>query len=128
MMILKFIFLSFLALSAEYSELKYKTVTALTTDDSGGVTIPNGETVAVIRFIGSGVDPDVYTRLVWCYDTVNEKVFGSTTREANILFNRFLSTFQITGDGSCKLQIIIDNNSNVTSPTVGGFFEAVTVN
>ena len=105
----------------------YKSVAAATLDVSTGVVVPNGETWAVYRFTANGADPNAYDYLVWDKDGGGEKIFSSTKGDIDRMFDSSLSDNQITGDGSKKLQIVIDNNNIIATPVVGGSFEAVKV-
>lgn len=106
------------------SESKYKRVNGSTTDVTGGITLSNGVTYAVQRFIATGVDPSVNVSLIYCYGTGSERVFSSTKGDVNVVFDERLATSQVTGNGTCKLQVIIINTALSQSSYVGGFFEA----
>jgi hypothetical protein len=110
-----------------YSELKYKSVAALTTDTTGGITIPNGEVIALHRLRAAGVDPDVYVLLAWDWGGGSEKIFASTRGDIDTLFDTSQAANQVTGDGSKKIKIVIVNDSLLASPIVGGSIELVKV-
>ena len=59
------------------SECKYKKVSASTTDTSGGITVPNGETYAVYNLQANGADPSAYVALIWDYQGAGEKIILS---------------------------------------------------
>jgi len=106
-----------------YSETKYKSVAALTTDDAGGSVIPNGQKVAVCRFRANGADPLAYVLLAWDWGGAAEKVIASTKGDIDLIFDSTDPAAQFTGDGVKKLQMIIINDNNAATPIVGGAYE-----
>lgn len=111
----------------DYSDSKYKSIAASTVDSSGGVTIPNGEKVAVHRFIASGSDPLGYVSLVYCYDDASEKIFASTKGDVDTIYDTTLAINQVTGNGTCKVTIVITNDDTDPTPIIGGQFELITI-
>jgi len=111
----------------DYTQRKYKQVSSLTIDTEGGVVLADGETVGINRFTGSGAEPDVYVALAFAWGTGSEKIISSSRGDVDSMFDISLLDNQVTGDGVNKLQIVLINNTNVASPVVGGYFEAVKV-
>jgi hypothetical protein len=107
------------------AESKYLKVAANTTDATGGVVIPNGETWTVYRFVANGADPEAYVALIYDYQGGNEKIFASTKGDIDMLFDYTDPGCHITGDGVAKLQVIIINDNASETPIIGGLFEAV---
>lgn len=111
-----------------YSEMLYKKVNGLDTDTTTGVTIPNGEKVGISRFIATGsMDPNVYVMLAWCWGTGSQKILASTSGNTVLELDFRNADNQVTGDGSCKLQIVIDNDGVGQSNFVGGRWEAIRI-
>lgn len=110
-----------------YSEIKYKKVSANTTDTTGGITVPNTEVCAVVRFRANGADPSCYVSLIWDYGGGSEKVICSTKGDVDIVFDSSISDYQFTGNGSKKMSIVIFNDNSAQSPIVGGSWEGVKI-
>lgn len=108
-----------------YYETKYKSVYALTTDTTGGITVPNGETVAIARFRANGSDPSCYIYLAWDIGGDEEFIVASTKGDIDIYFDVDLEDIQFTGNGTKKLKIVIENNNLTASPIVGGSVEVI---
>lgn len=114
--------------SSNYSELLYKKVNGLSVDTSTGVVIPNGEKVGISKFIATGsMDPQIYVFLAWCWGTGSQKILASTSGNLAAEVDFRNADNQVTGDGSCKLQIVIDNDSISQSNFVGGRWEAIKI-
>lgn len=115
----------------QYTESKYKTVAGLTVDTTGGVVIPNGQKVGLVRFVGTGNEsPDVFVILAFCWGGASQKIFASTSGNLFFEVDPKDTINQVTGtsDASCsKITIVIDNDSASTSNVVGGRFEAVNI-
>ena len=107
----------------DYSETKYKSVSGLTTDTAGGITVPNGEVVSITRFRANGADPSIYVVLCWDYDGAAEKIFASTKGDIDLLLDPASPENQVTGDGTKKIQIVIINDTSTQSAIVGGSVE-----
>ena len=109
----------------EYSESKYTEVSATDVDTTGGVVIPNGETVALYRAMLDGADPLSPVSVVYCYgDPTDEKIFLTTTGSVDRVYDVSLSMNQVTGDGVCKIKVILKNN-DTDAVTIGGSFEVL---
>ena len=131
---LKYLFMFHLVFSGvslepkiSYSESKYKSVAASTTDSGGGVTPTNGELICIHRFIASGADPEAYVSLVWDYQGAGEKIFASTKGDVDIRFDCADTINQVTGDGSKMLKVIITNDDTNATPVIGGMYEVITL-
>ena len=110
-----------------HSEMNYKKVGASTVDESTGVVIPNGQTIAMTRIRANGADPDVYVLVVYDYSGGSEKIFTSTRGDVDLLLDPSNPDNQITGDGVKILKIVIVNDKSILSPIVGGSFEATNI-
>lgn len=130
-----FMLLIFLSLSGvtlyprvDYRESKYTQVAANTVDDTGGSIIPNGETVALYRAVMDGADPSAYVSIVYCYgDPTDEKIFISTRGDVDIKYDISLADVQVTGNGTCKIKLIITNDNTDQTPVIGGFYEVLKI-
>jgi hypothetical protein len=109
----------------EDSECKYKKVAASTTDDSGGITVPNGETWALYKLQLNGADPSAYVAIIWDYNGGSEKIYQSTKGDVLNYFNIFVNEYQVTGDGTKQFKIIIINDNTTETPIIGGCMEFV---
>ena len=113
--------------NSNYSETKFVQANANSTDTSGGVVIPNGKVIALTKVRLTGADPSCYSMLVFDWGGDDEKIFMSTKDTFVDEFNICCGEYQITGDGSAKLAIIIENNNDAQSPHVGGTWEATII-
>jgi len=110
----------------DYSDILYKEVASESEDASTGVVIPNGQTVAVTRFKGNGLDPTAYVMCVFDRGGGSEKILGVIKGEDDVTYDPALNYTEVTGDGSALLQVILVNN-NTQSAAIGGLFEALIV-
>jgi hypothetical protein len=111
----------------DYSEDNYKSVAASTRDVSTGVTIPNNEKIAVARVWLNGADPDAYVYLVWDDGGGAEKIIISSKGDIDHEYDLTNSDVQFTGNGTKKMQLIIDNNDTNATPIIGGGFELTVI-
>lgn len=107
----------------DFSELKFKKVAASEIDETGCVVIPNGQKIAMYRIRMDG-DPETSVRIVWDHDGGAEKIFGSTEGDVDSILDVDDTVNQITGDGTKKMCVIIENNSPSQSEVRGGSWEA----
>jgi len=110
-----------------YQETFYKTVDENTEERSPGFTPSNGKHLAASRFRANGCDPNAYVSLIWDRGGDSERVIASTRGDIDIILNTSVHELHFTGDGSKKFQICIINNSDNTSPIIGGSYEVVEV-
>jgi len=115
-----------MASKIDYTERKYKKVSANSVETSGGTVIPNGVTVALTEFILQGSDPDAYCLIVFDYGG-DEIVLASTNGSIHSRVDSSNAGYQVTGDGVKSLKIVIINNGSTTSPYVGGMYELTRV-
>lgn len=108
-------------------ETIYKKVDANTEDASTGVVIPSGEKHSLHRFRANGADPNAYVRLVWDHGGEGQKVIASTRGDIDLNWDSADTAHHYTGDGSTKMQIVIENNNDSQSPFIGGEFEMIKV-
>jgi len=111
----------------KHHKIKYKEVAARNVDDSGGVIVSDGETVAIYRFRANGANPDMRVALAWDWGGADEKIFASTVGDIDIEFDVTLPANQITGDGVKSLKIVIVNDNGSQSPFIGGEFRVIKV-
>jgi len=110
----------------KYSETFYKNVSANTEDRSTGVTPANGEQLAIYRFRANGSDPSAYVALVWDRGP-SEKIIASTRGDIDLILSTEIHTEHLIGDGVKKLQICLINDTDSSSPIIGGSFETIGV-
>ena len=109
-----------------YEDSKYLKVPANNVDTSGGDVIPDGQKIGIYRIIANGADPVAYVSIVYCYaDATDEKIFRSTKGDINLILDISLASNQVTGNGVCKLKIIITNDDADQTPIIGGSYEAI---
>lgn len=112
---------------SDYNQTKYLSVAGSTTNDDGGVVIPNGEKVGVFRFRANGSDPTAYVCLAWDWGGDSEKIFTSTKGDIDIYMDVSSDINTVTGNGVKKLCVVIINDGMLASPIVGGSFDAVKI-
>lgn len=111
-----------------HQERKFKRVSSLTTDSSGGITPADGEVISVTRFYSTSLSQDTYVHLCWDYDGQSPTTLVSNLHGSiDLKFDTSDASNQFTGDGSKSLKIIIVNNSLSESPYIGGIVEVVTL-
>ena len=110
----------------DYSENFYTVVDASSEESSTGSTIPNGTKVAVTRVWLNGAEPTAYVRLVWD-NAGTPTVIKSSKGDINEFFDPSNPDFQFTGNGSKKMQIVIDNDNQDATPTIGGGYELTVI-
>lgn len=113
---------------SDYSDLLYRKVSANSDEFSSGIVIPNNKKVGLYRYRANGADPNAYVFLVWDYGGTNEKIFSSTKGDIDLYFDFNNSNYQITGNGTSKLQIGLINDNDSISPIIGGQIECIGVN
>lgn len=109
-----------------FSELFYRQVNALSEIESTGFVLPVNEIYAIYHIRANGSDPSCYVVLALDYGGTNELVFLSTKGDVSIT-NDDLENHQIVGDGVKKLQIVLINNGESSSPYIGGYVELVKI-
>ena len=107
----------------DYTENKYLQVAATSVDTTGGTVIPNGETIFVSSLRLNGADPEAYVMLTWDWGGGSQKIIASTRGDIVLTPLSTNINAQFTGDGSKKIQIIIDNNNSTQTPFIGGEYE-----
>lgn len=113
--------------TANFYDKKIKRVSSNSTDDSSGIVIPNGVRIAITKIRLSGADPNCFSYLVFGYGGENENIIFSTKDSLVDDINIMCELYQITGNGSDNLSIIIENNNDNLSPPVGGSWEATII-
>jgi len=109
---------------ADYSDIFYAELDSESESLSGGIVIPSGQDIGILRFKGNGQDPNAYVMLVFDRGGAGEKNFGVIKTEDDIKYDMSLPYAQVTGDGVAKLQLVLVNNS-AQSAAIGGLFEAI---
>jgi len=111
----------------DYTESHYAKIPAVTEDESTGVVIPNGQRIALTRFIGTGQSPSASVALVWDQGGASERTIFSTINGVDVMFDTTNVAYQIDGDGVKKLSILIDNNASSESLMIGATWEATNI-
>lgn len=110
----------------DYSDILYSEVAGESEENSPGIVIPSGQTVAVTRFKGNGIDPSAYVMCIFDQGGGSQKIIGVIKSEDDVSYDPVLTYTQVTGDGIAKLQVVLVNN-NSGSAAIGGLFEALII-
>jgi hypothetical protein len=95
----------------------FQVVPSLTTDAFGEQTVPNGEVWQVIKFQGSAAYvADTTAALYWDHGGAAEQLLASTHGD-----QAFELEATVTGDGTKKLSVVLDNQSP-NAQAMGGVF------
>lgn len=108
-------------------ETFYKSVDESTEDRSEGFVPANGSHVAISRIRSNGAGPSSYVVISWDRGGEAEKIISSSSGDLNTTFNTSIRENHITGDGIKKFQVCIINNSETSSPIIGGSYEVIEV-